>query len=81
MPVDVTFLLTPADRKLVARAKRRSKKAAAEMIARIADRAARTAAAKNRKIEREIKDDTDRSGFEAFLTRPLRRRGGEINGG
>jgi hypothetical protein len=43
MPVDVTLLLTKADHKLIARAGRRSKKAADELIKRIADRAAKTA--------------------------------------
>jgi hypothetical protein len=37
MPVDVTLLLTKSDHKLIARAGRRSKKAADEMIKRIAD--------------------------------------------
>jgi len=60
MPRDVIKYLTPADHKLVARAGRRSKKAADEMIARIADRAAKTAAAKNRKIAKEIEDPIDR---------------------
>jgi hypothetical protein len=74
MPVDVTLLLTKADHKLIARAGRRSKKAADELIKRIADRAAKTAYAKNQKVARELEDDVDRSGFSSFVTRPVRRR-------
>ena len=67
MPVDVCLLLTPSDRKLVARAKRRGKKAGDQIIARIAARAATTAAHQNRKLEREIADDIDRVWPPPFL--------------
>jgi hypothetical protein len=67
MPVDVTLLLTEADHQLIARARRRSKKAADEMIKRIADRAAKTAYAKNQKIAKEIEDPVDRNWPPRFL--------------
>ena len=52
---------------LIARARRRSKKAADEMIKRIADRAAKTAYANNQKIMKEIEDPIDRNWPPRFL--------------
>jgi hypothetical protein len=72
MPVDVCLLLTPRDKKLVAQATRRSKKAGDAMIQRIADRAAKTAFQRNEKIAAELKDDLDRSWPVPFVLKKVR---------
>jgi hypothetical protein len=72
VPVDVLSFLTKSDHKLIAKAGRRSKKAADKMIARIAARAAKTAFQRNEKIAAELKDDTDRAWPDPFMTRPVR---------
>jgi hypothetical protein len=71
MPADIDSCLTPSDFKLIAKARRRGgKKAADKLIRRIADRAARTTAEKNQRIKRELADGTDRSWPPSFLKGP-----------
>jgi hypothetical protein len=60
MPVDVTKLLTPADHRLVARAKKRGEKAAQKVMQAIARRAGQTAFERNEKISRACRPDRSR---------------------
>jgi hypothetical protein len=72
MPRDVLTYLTPADTRLVARAKKRGDAAANKVIQAIARRAAKTSFDKNQKIAQEMRDEVDRSVGLQNLLRPVR---------
>ena len=76
MGADPFTNITPADERVIAQARKRGPAAFEKVVRAIAKRAIVTAHAKDAKREYELIDDTDRSGFTTFLTRPLRRRGG-----
>jgi hypothetical protein len=75
MPSDPFLFLSPADKRIITKARKRSPKALDAVARALARKTIDLANRKDRQCEKDLADDTDRSGFEEFLTRPLRRRG------
>jgi hypothetical protein len=74
MPIDVVHFLVPADRKLVARARKRGGEVAARaMIERISRRAVATTVETNRKIRAAAKVDPSDPWPPAFLAKGSKR--------